>query len=157
MDVYADSIVQTAIHREFPYIFEKNKYPGVPEINLHTITHNNFIVNGVTFTPIQLLHHQLPVLGFRIGDFTYITDANFISEEEKQKVKGSKIVVINALRREHHISHFTFEQAIALMNEFKPQKGYLTHISHQLGLHNQVEKELPNFIALAYDGLKLEM
>lgn len=157
IDVYADDIVQKAIHREFPYIFEEKKYPGIPEINLITISDKDFTIEGVTFKPIRLFHGKLPVLGFRVGDFTYITDANFISEEEKEKVKGSKIIVLNALRREPHISHFTLEQSIELMKELKPDKGYLTHISHQLGRHLQVEAELPDFIALAYDGLKLEL
>ena len=157
IDVYADTIVQKAIHREFPYIFDEIKYPGIPEITLHLIDNKPFKIEGTEFIPIQLMHHQLPVLGFRTGDFTYITDANFISEEEKKKVRGSKIIVLNSLRREQHISHFTFEQAIELMKELKPEKGYFTHISHQLGLHDEVEKELPDFISLAYDGLKLEL
>jgi len=157
IDVYADAIVQKAIHREFPYIFDEIKYPGIPEINLHLISNKPFKIGKTEFIPIQLLHHKLPVLGFRIEDFTYITDANYISEEGKKKIKGSKIIVLNALRRELHISHFTFSQAIELLKELKPEKSYLTHISHQLGLHEEVEKELPDFISLAYDGLKLEL
>lgn len=157
IDVYADDIVQQAIHREFSYIFEKVKYPGVPEINLHAISNKDFTIEGIKFTPIRLLHHKLPVLGFRVGDFTYITDANFISEEEKQKVKGSKIIVLNALRKEPHLSHFSFDQAIELMKELNPGKGYFTHISHQLGLHREVEAELPDLISPAYDRLTLEL
>lgn len=157
MEVYASSIVQKAIHQEFSYIFDAIKYPGIPEINLHLIDSSPFEIEGVKIIPIELKHHLLPVLGFRINDFTYITDANYISENEKEKIKGTKVLVLNALRREPHVSHFTFNQAIDLMKELKPQIGYLTHISHQLGLHNEVEKELPDFISLAYDGLQLEL
>ena len=157
IDVYAASNVQTSLIREFPYVFTTYKYPGVPEINLHTIDDKPFTIEGVEFIPIQVMHHKLPVLGFRVGDFTYITDANYISPEEKEKIKRSKVIVLNALRKEDHISHFTFEQAIALMHELQPETGYLTHVSHQLGLHDVIEKELPAFVHLAYDGLKLQL
>jgi len=157
MEVYATEKVQQAIHREFPYIFVEEKYPGVPEINLHTIENKLFQINGIEILPIQVYHHKMPVLGFRIGDFTYITDANFVPEEEKKKIIGSKIIVINALRRDFHISHFSFNDAINLMKELKPEKAYFTHISHQLGEHDEVQNELPDFIELAYDGLKIEL
>lgn len=157
MDVYADVRVQEAIRREFPYIFFEEKYPGVPEIELHTISNKPFSVAGITITPIKVMHYKMPVLGFRVGDFTYITDANFIAEEEKKKISGSKVLVLNALRKESHISHFTFSQAIEMAAELKPQQTYLTHISHQLGLHYEVEKELPADIRLAYDGLVIEV
>lgn len=157
MDVYASERVQAAIKREFAYIFSDFKYPGIPEINLHTISNTPFNIEGTEFIPIEVMHYKLPVFGFRIKDFTYITDANYISEEEKEKIKGSKILVLNALRREEHISHFTFKEAIDLVNELKPEMAYFTHISHQLGLHNEVEKELPPHIKLAYDGLKIEL
>ncbi|MEO6883553.1 MAG: MBL fold metallo-hydrolase [Bacteroidia bacterium] len=157
VEVYANQNVVNAIKREFPYIFEKIKYPGVPEINLHLIDEKPFEIEGTTFIPIEVMHHKLPVLGFRVGDFTYITDANFISEEEKKKVFGSKVVVLNALRRETHISHFTFDEAIALAKEFGAEKTYFTHISHQLGLHKNIETELPKNIHLAFDGLKIDL
>lgn len=157
IEVYATVNVQQALRREFHYIFSDEKYPGIPEINLHTITDEPFKVGEIEVLPIVVKHYKLPVLGFRIGDFTYITDANYISDSEKEKIKGSKVVVLNALRREKHISHFTFKEAIELMEEFKPEKGYFTHISHQLGLHDRVEEELPDFIRLAYDGLKLQI
>lgn len=157
MEVYASQRVQQAIHREFAYIFSDFKYPGIPEINLHLLENKVFAIQGVEFTPIEVMHYKLPVFAFRVGDFTYITDANFISEEEKEKIKGSKVIVINALRRESHISHFTLEQAIDLLLELKPEKGYLTHASHQLGLHADVEKELPPGIELAFDGLTIEL
>lgn len=157
IEVYATVNVQQALRREFHYIFSDEKYPGIPEINLHTITDEPFNVGEIEVLPIVVKHYKLPVLGFRIGDFTYITDANYISDSEKEKIKGSKVVVLNALRREKHISHFTFKEAIELMEEFKPEKGYFTHISHQLGLHDRVEEELPDYIRLAYDGLKFEI
>jgi phosphoribosyl 1,2-cyclic phosphate phosphodiesterase len=124
---------------------------------LFTVTDKVIKVNDVELLPIDVIHYRLPVKAYRIKDFTYITDANYISEEEKQKIKGSKIIVINALRREEHVSHFTFQQAIDLMIELKPEKAYFTHISHQLGLHDEVSTELPSFIELAYDGLQIEI
>lgn len=155
MDVYASERVQSAIKREFAYIFSDFKYPGIPEIELHTIENKLFEINKTRILPIEVLHYKLPVFGFRINNFTYITDANYISENEKEKIKGSKVLVLNALRKEEHLSHFTFNQAIDLVNELKPEMAYFTHISHQLGLHNEVEKELPSNIKLAYDGLKI--
>ena len=157
MDVYASQRVQQAIRNDFAYIFSDFKYPGIPEVKLHLLENKLTTIEGVDFLPIEVLHYRLPVFAFRINDFTYITDANYISEKEKEKIKGSKVIVVNALRREEHISHFTFEQAIQLMEELKPEKAYFTHISHQLGLHADVEKELPSFISLAYDGLKLQL
>lgn len=155
MPVYATKRVQEAIRREFAYIFSEEKYPGVPEIDLYEITDQPFSIKDLLFTPIDVWHYKLPVKAFRMGDFTYITDANFIPAAEKEKIKGSKVIVINALRREPHISHYTLSEAIALATELQPQKAYLTHISHQLGLHEQVSKELPDFVELAYDGLKI--
>ncbi|MCE3279106.1 MAG: metal-dependent hydrolase, beta-lactamase superfamily [Bacteroidetes bacterium] len=157
MDVYASDRVQEAIRREFAYIFSDFKYPGIPEINLHLLKNEKTTIHGVDFIPIEVLHYKLPVFGFRVGDFTYITDANFISEKEKEKIKGSKILVLNALRKEEHISHFTLQQAIKLVQELQPEKAYFTHISHQLGLHAEVEMELPENIHLAFDGLTLDM
>ncbi len=157
MPVYATERVQEAIKREFAYIFSNKQYPGIPRIALHTIDTASFMVNNTCFMPIDVLHYQLPVKAFRIKNFTYITDANFISEEEKEKIKGSSVIVVNALRKQHHISHFTFEEAIELVKELKPEKAYFTHISHQLGTHRDVSLELPDNIELAYDGLKLEI
>lgn len=156
INVYATRQVQEALKREFAYVFSETKYPGVPEITLHEINADKpFSINGLTLIPILVYHYKLPVLGFRIGDFTYITDANFIPDKEKEKIKGSKIIVLNALRKQSHISHFTLDEAIALIKELKPEKAYFTHISHQLGKHEEVSKELPPNIQLAYDGLKL--
>lgn len=157
MPVYATERVQKAIHREFAYVFADEKYPGIPELELRNIGDETFDVLGNKIIPIEVLHHRLPVKAFRIGGFTYITDANSISEKEKEKIKGSEVIVVNALRRNHHISHFTFEQAIELMDELKPKRAYFTHISHQLGTHEEVSLELPDFIQLAYDGLRIDV
>ena len=157
IDVYATQRVQEALRREFVYIFSGDDYPGIPKLNIHTIDNNEFEMDGIKILPVEVLHYKLPVLGFRIGDFTYITDANFISDKEKEKVMNSKILVLNALRNEEHISHYTLEQAIKLIKELKPERAYLTHISHQLGLHDEVEKGLSDFVKCAYDGLKIEI
>lgn len=158
MPVYATTRVQEAIRREFSYIFDNNDYPGIPRIDLHQLhTGVPFVVEGVEFLAFEVLHYQLPVIGFRTGGFSYITDANFIGDEVKELIRGSDVLVLNALRREEHISHFTLQQAIDLMNELKPARGYLTHISHQLGFHAEVEKELPDFVKLAWDGLVVEI
>lgn len=157
MDVYASARVQEAIRREFAYIFSDFKYPGIPEINLFLLENKETTIHGLTFMPIEVMHYKLPVFGFRINDFTYITDANYISDTEKEKIKGTKVLVLSALRREPHISHFNLEQAVELALELKAEKTYFTHISHQLGLHDDVQKELPAGIELAYDGLTLEL
>ena len=157
VDVYADARVQRALVREFPYIFDGTGYPGIPQIVMHPIDLEPFSIGSVKFTPIEVLHYKLPVLGFRINDFTYITDAKTVSEAEKQKLKGTKILVINALQKQTHISHFTLDEAIAFANDIGAEKTYLTHISHRLGKHEDISKELPSNIALAYDGLQLEI
>jgi len=157
IDIYATDYSQNVIMREFAYAFADFKYPGIPEINLITITDEPFEVKGMPVIPINVMHYKMPVMGFRVHDFTYITDANFIAEEEKEKIKGSKVLVLNALRREKHISHFTLDEAIALATELKVPQVYFTHISHQLGLHDEVSVELPDGMALAYDGLEIEL
>jgi phosphoribosyl 1,2-cyclic phosphate phosphodiesterase len=155
IDVYAEERVQKALRNEFSYIFSGISYPGLPRVVLHDIENKEMLIQGVKVLPIRVLHYKLPVYGFRIGDFTYITDAKTISEEEKVKIKGSKIVVLNALRKEQHLSHFTLSEAIALAKELGAEQTYFTHISHQLGLHDEVEAELPKGINLAYDGLRI--
>ncbi|MCC6186059.1 MAG: MBL fold metallo-hydrolase [Chitinophagaceae bacterium] len=155
MDVYASLETQEVLHREFQYVFQNSSYPGVPQIQLHTIANEPFFIQGLEIIPIRLLHYKLEVFGFRIGDFTYITDANFIAPEELLKIQGSKVVVLNALRREAHISHFTLDEAVSLAQKLGCPQTYFTHISHQLGLHQQVSCELPQGIQLAYDGLVL--
>jgi phosphoribosyl 1,2-cyclic phosphate phosphodiesterase len=155
MAVYADSLTEEALRRDFYYAFSDTRYPGIPELNLHTITEEIFWVGDIPVQPIQVWHHRMPVLGFRFGSFTYITDANRIDEDQQQKIRGSKVLVLNALRKQEHLSHFTLEQALKMIDQLKVPTGYLTHISHQLGLHAEVESELPEHIHLAWDGLVL--
>jgi len=156
MPVYGTLDVLDQLKREFSYIFAAHTYPGIPKIDLHEINKDtSFEVNGVSIIPIEVMHYKLPVLGFRFGDFTYITDANYISDNEKLKIKGSKVLVVNALQKEDHISHFNLKEAIALIEELKPEKAYLTHISHRMGMHSRVGSELPESVYLAYDGLKI--
>lgn len=157
VNIYANLQVQEALHREFPYVFADFKYPGVPEINMHTIYESAFSIGEIDFLPVPVLHYRLPVLGFRIGDFTYITDANHITEQSMSLIRGSKILVINALRREPHVSHFTLEEALEVIGKLGPEKAYLTHISHQLGMHEDVNAELPANVQCAYDGLVIEI
>ena len=157
MDIYCTAEVEEALIREFPYVFSAYKYPGVPEIKVHNIKNEPFIINGVELIPIEGLHYKLPVFGYRIKDFVYLTDVSFVSEREKEKMKGAEVIVLDALRKTPHISHFTMEQAVELLEELKPKQGYLIHISHLMGKHNEVVKELPNFIEPAHDGLILEL
>lgn len=157
IDVYATPRVQHALEREFFYIFEEEKYPGIPELDIHTIGEEPFSIDGLEIIPIEAMHYKLPVLGFRIKNFTYITDANYIPPESKDKISNSEILVLNALRNEKHISHFSLKEAIELMFELNPLQGYFTHISHQLGLHEEVSAGLPTGMALAHDGLTIEL
>ena len=157
MNVYATDRVREALLREYHYIFADKKYPGVPNVNLSIIENEKFEIDtGIEIEPIEVLHYKLPVFGFRIGDITYITDAKTISEEEKDKIKGSNILIINALRREPHMSHFNLDEALAFINEINPNHAYLTHISHLFGTHTEIEKELPSNVHMAYDGLSLD-
>ena len=157
MDIYCTAEVEEALIREFPYVFSSYKYPGVPEIKVHNIKNEPFNINGVKLIPIEGLHYKLPVFGYRLKDFVYLTDVSFVSEREKEKMKGAEVIVLDALRKTPHISHFTMEQAVELLEELKPKQGYLIHISHLMGMHNEVVKELPNFIKPAHDGLVLSL
>jgi phosphoribosyl 1,2-cyclic phosphate phosphodiesterase len=157
MQVYANMLTEEALRRDFYYAFAETKYPGIPEIELITMDETPFTVADIHVTPILVWHHKMPVHGFRFGDFTYITDANRIDEEEKEKIRGSKILVVNALRKKQHISHFTLDEAIALVNELNIPQAYFTHISHQLGFHQHINAALPQHIQLAYDGLTCKL
>lgn len=157
IDIYATEPVISAIRTEFPYIFSDSRYFGAPQLTIHCIDDQPFSINNIEFIPIRVLHENLPVTGFRIGDFTYITDASSITEEEKEKIKGSKVIVLNALRNSHHVSHFSVGEAVNLLEEMKPEAGYLTHLSHFVGLHEEVNRSLPDFIKLAYDGLIIDV
>jgi phosphoribosyl 1,2-cyclic phosphate phosphodiesterase len=156
IDVYADSLTEEAVRRDFYYAFTDTRYPGIPELKLNTINLEPFIVGDIPVIPIMVWHLKMPVMGFRFGKFTYITDANLIEETEKAKIRGSGVLVLNALRKQKHISHFSLEEAIEMVTELKVPTAYFTHISHQLGRHADVEADLPDGIHLAYDGLVLE-
>lgn len=158
IDIYAHPRVQEALKQEFHYVFSGNNYPGIPRLKLNDVSEGeSFQAAGVDIMPISVMHYLLPVFGFRIGDFTYITDAKTISPEEKLKIKGSKILVINALQREKHISHFTLDEALEFAAEIGAERTYLTHISHKLGLHFDVAQILPAGVFMAYDGLELDL
>lgn len=155
MQLYANQMTIEALVREFAYAFADTKYPGVPNLSLNTIGMEDFFIGDVPVIPIMVWHMKMPVFGFRIGDFTYITDANRIDENEKAKIRGSKVMVLNALRKEKHISHYSLHEAIELVQELGVPTAYFTHISHQMGLHNEVEKDLPKGIHLGWDGLEI--
>ena len=155
MPIYGNEMVIQQIKREFHYIFESN-YPGIPQLEIHQIDNNPFSLDGLSIIPIKVLHHKLPVFGFRIKDLTYITDANSIPEAEHKKILGTKTLVINALQREDHLSHFTLDEALEVIDKLQPEKAYLTHISHKMGLHQAVSEELPANVELAYDGLSID-
>ncbi len=157
MPVYGYKRVLDILRRDFGYAFEEVKYPGVPQIQLHEISSEPFTVEGISIIPIEVLHYRLPVLGFRIGDFSYITDANAIPPAEMQKIRGSRIIVFDALQQEPHISHFSLEEAVAILEDLQPEKAYLTHLSHRMGLHKDINEKLPPFIQLGYDGLKIDL
>ena len=154
-DIYAEERVQTSIIRIFDYVFAKDKYPGIPKMQLHLVENKNFSIDGIEFTPIRCFHHKLPVYGFRVGGLTYITDTNSIPETELEKIKGTRILIINALRKRKHISHFNLEEALEVARIIKPEKTYLTHLSHDFGLHSEIEKELPENVFVGYDGLRI--
>jgi phosphoribosyl 1,2-cyclic phosphate phosphodiesterase len=156
MPLYANAMTQESIVREFPYAFADVRYPGIPELELHHIDKEPFAIGDITLTPIHVWHMKMPVLGFRIGDFTYITDANRIEEGEKEKIRGSRQIVLNALRHEKHLSHFSLREAIDEVEELGIPEAWFTHISHQLGKHADVEPTLPVNRHLAYDGLVLD-
>ena len=157
MDIFAEQRVQEALKREYAYVFADFKYPGIPEMEMHLINNKPVDIHGVKVIPIRVMHYKLPIYAYRIKDFSYITDTNHISEEEKNKIKGSRIIAVNALRKKKHISHFNLDEALNLIAEIKPEMAYLTHISHLMGLHEDVKKELPENVKLAYDGLTIEL
>ena len=155
--IYARASVLQQIKTEYNYIFDNSNYPGLPLITPHSIDTEFFTVGDVVVQAIEVMHHKLPVFGFRFGDFTYITDANFISEESKEKIRGSRVLVLNALQIAKHISHFNLQEAINMATELGVEKTYFTHLSHNLGLHREIEAILPENIRLAYDGLTVSI
>jgi phosphoribosyl 1,2-cyclic phosphate phosphodiesterase len=157
MPIFARRNVLEQIRREYAYIFNPKKYPGVPQVEQVEISDSQFNVNGLVVTPIPVLHYKLPVFGFRIGDFSYITDANYIPEESMERLEGTETLVLNALQIDPHISHFTLDEAVQVARKIGAKQTYFTHISHRLGLHAQIDAQLPQGIALAYDGLELTL
>ena len=157
IDVFATPPVQEALKSEFHYVFSKDSYPGIPKINLQTISLNPFYVGDIELLPIEVMHYKMPVLGFRINDFTYITDAKTLNPSELDKIRGSKILVVNALQKEPHISHFTLAEAIAFAQDVAAESTYFTHISHKLGKHEEISALLPSNIKLAFDGLEIHI
>ncbi|MHC1707572.1 MAG: MBL fold metallo-hydrolase [Bacteroidales bacterium] len=151
IDVYASTDVHDSLEREFSYAFAKNKYPGVPEINLHAVSDQPFFIQSQKIIPVSVMHYHLPVLGFRINDLVYITDASLIETKELLKIKGCDTLIINGLRKKKHYSHFNLEEALEVIKEVGPKRAFITHISHMMGLHAEVEKELPEKVHLAYD------
>jgi phosphoribosyl 1,2-cyclic phosphate phosphodiesterase len=158
MEIYCSNSVKTALHREFHYVFSKDKYPGIPSLQINEIGLTTFeLPGGLEVQPIELMHYKRSVLGFRFKNFTYITDAKTISDAEKEKVKGSTVLVVNALHRSPHISHFNLDEALAFIEEINPARAYLTHISHLFGTHEEIQAELPENVFVAYDGLTIEI
>lgn len=157
VDIYSDLTTKEVVYKDYSYAFSEYKYPGVPEMNLHVIDKHPFQIDDITIVPIPVMHHKLPVLGFRIGNFAYITDANVISDPSMEKLAGIEYMVINALRKESHLSHFTLKQAIEVVDKLKVKRAWLTHIGHQMGLSAEVSKELPGNIELAYDTMQVNI
>jgi len=157
MPVFGRHQVLEQIKREFAYIFSGNRYPGVPQVEPVEIDTNLFVVSKIPIIPIPVMHYKLPVLGFRIKDFTYITDANYISEESLKLIEGTEVLVLNALQKESHISHFNLVEAISMAQKIGARETYFTHISHRMGLHAEVDQELPSGISLGYDGLEISL
>lgn len=157
MPLYMNRETLEIIKMHYEYVFNGSDYPGIPKVDITEIENKPFDVLGINVLPVEVLHYQMRVFGFRLHDFTYITDANFIAQPEKEKIKGSKVLVLNALRKETHLSHYNLKQALEIIEELKPEKAYLTHISHQLGFHDEVNKDLPAGVELAYDGLRIQL
>ncbi|MDA3882852.1 MAG: MBL fold metallo-hydrolase [Bacteroidales bacterium] len=157
MDIYAEDRVIESVRREYSYVFKKKTYPGVPLMVLHEISNMSFQFNSLTIQPIRTYHWDLPVFGFRIDSFAYITDASLIEDSEMRKLHNLDVLVINALRFEKHYSHFNLEEALHIIEILKPKHAYLTHISHYLGDHTETQKKLPPHVSLAYDGLQIQI
>lgn len=157
MNVYLNNEAKTALLRDYRYIFENHQFPGLPEADLHEVGAEPFLAAGETVMPIRAMHKDLPILGYRIRNFAYITDANYIAPSEMEKLKGVEILVINALRKAKHFSHYSLPEALEVIGQIQPKQSYITHISHEMGLHSEVEKELPNGVHQAYDNLQIDI
>ena len=157
VDIYCDERVMKYVRREYPYAFAEKKYPGSPHMNLIAVNDKDFIIKNIDIQPVKVCHYRLSILAYRIGSFAYITDANEISEKSMESLHGLKYLVINALRKEKHISHFTLSEALDVIRKLSPEKAFITHISHQMGIYSDICKELPDNVILAYDGLSIEI
>ena len=158
MEIFCSERVEEALMREFYYVFESIKYPGVPSVNVNRIENNAFMLPcGERIIPVEVMHYKMPVFGFRIKDFTYITDAKTVEDSEVEKVKGSRVLVVNALRKNEHISHFNLDEALDFIEKINPEMAYLTHISHLFDSHEEIERDLPKNVRVAYDGLKINL
>lgn len=157
VDVYANLRTKEVVYKDYSYAFAEYKYPGVPEINLQVINQQPFFIDDIEVIPIPVMHHKMPVLGFRIGNFAYITDANAIPETSMEKLAGVEYLIINALRKECHLSHFTLYQALDIVKQLGVKKAFLTHIGHQMGLAAEVSRELPENVCFAYDMQEFEI
>lgn len=157
MDVYCEPRVETVLRKDYDYAFAEFRYPGVPEINIHRIGVEPFTINNLRIIPIRGVHYKLPVLGFRIGELCYLTDMNAIADSEIEKFKGIDILIINALRHKEHISHFNLAQALTIIKKAQPRMSYLTHISHQMGLYNDITAQLPDNVQPAIDGMTIKL
>jgi len=157
INLYAENHVIQALKQDFQYIFNSYDYPGKPKINLRKIDNLPFLLSDFEIIPIRVMHHKLPIFGYRIGDLSYITDANYISSQEMKKLIGTKILIINSLQKEPHISHYNLQQSLELIEELNPDKAYLTHVSHNMGTYKSIQKELPENVFLAYDMLEIEI
>ena len=155
--IYGDEPTLKAVRRVYEYAFKEHKYPGVPEFDLQTIEREPFNVQGVGVIPVEVMHLRMPVMGFRIGGFTYITDAKTISPEELEKIRGTEVLVLNALREKEHYSHLNLSEALAIVEEVKPRQAWFTHISHWMGTHADTNARLPDHVRLAHDGLVVEL
>lgn len=157
MNLYANAEALTAIRRDYHYIFEPHEFPGLPEADLHEVGDAPFRVGSVTVVPVHAMHKTLPVLGYRIGGLTYVTDANYIAPQELDKMRGTDVLVINALRREHHYSHYCLSEALEVIENIRPREAYITHVSHEMGLYAEVSRKLPDHVHIATDGLKVDI
>ena len=158
MPIYLDKRTLKSLQQRFEYVFRKeNRYPGAPKVAVNLVDDTAFFLDRVEVTPIEVIHGTLPVTCYRFGNFAYLTDVKTISETEKEKLKGVKVLVVNALRQEAHPTHFNLEEALTFVEEINPERAYFSHISHKLGFHDEVEKSLPANVFLAYDGLKVEV
>ena len=157
MQIYCNRVTEKALRKEFPYVFSENRYPGVPQVKINSIVNRSFKINETTIAPIKAKHYMMPVFGYRIKNFVYLTDVSDISDKEKEKMKNADLIVLDALRKEEHISHLNLEQALKLLKELNPKKALLTHISHYMGLHDDVNSELPDHIKLGYDGQQVTL